>query len=64
MKELALFEERAIYNGLGNSIKGLKAYVKEEILFGDNPTAIMEAITKGLIKLRKAYETRTFNPSS
>lgn len=56
MKSLALFEENAIYNGLGDSIKGLDEYVEDEIAFGDNPTEIMESIIKGLIELRKAFE--------
>ncbi|NLY46584.1 MAG: bacteriocin family protein [Tissierella sp.] len=61
MKNLALFEEEAIYNGLKNSnIKGLKDYSKEEISFGKGPTEIMEAITKGLIQLKKSYEQGPF----
>lgn len=34
LKNLALFEENAIYNGLENSIKGLNDYVKDEIPLG------------------------------
>lgn len=60
MKELALFEENAIYNGLGASIKGLKSYAKEEIPFGNNPSDIVAAISKGLIELRKAFEAGPF----
>ena len=60
MKELALFEENAIYNGLENSIKGLKEYVEDEVPFGNNPMEIMASITKGLIQLRKVFEKGPF----
>ncbi len=56
MKELAFFEENAIYYGLEGTIKGLNEYVKDEIALGNSPNGIMEAITKGLIQLRRAYE--------
>ncbi len=57
MKDISLFEENVVYNGVKEvSVKGLKEYVKEEIPFGDNPTAILEAISKGLIQLKKAFE--------
>lgn len=57
MKEIALFEENVVYNGVKEvSVKGLKEYVKEEIPFGENPSAILEAISKGLIQLKKAFE--------
>lgn len=57
MKSIALFEENAIYNGLESAnIKGINNSVKlEKIQFGKDPTAIMEAITKGLVELRKSY---------
>ncbi|WP_353094737.1 family 1 encapsulin nanocompartment shell protein [Tissierella praeacuta] len=57
MKGIALFEENAIYNGLeSNSIKGIKNSVElQEISLGKEPTAIMEAIAKGLVELRKSY---------
>ena len=61
MKNLALFEEEAVYNGMKNSaIEGLSDYAKEEIPFGKEPSEIMEAITKGLIQLRKVYEQGPF----
>jgi uncharacterized linocin/CFP29 family protein len=57
MKELALFEENAIYNGLEKAmIKGIDSYSKLGISFGNDPTTIMEAITKGLIQLKKYFE--------
>ncbi len=61
MKQLALFEEEAIYNGLKNSnIKALRDYSQEEIAFGKEATEIMEAITRGIIQLRKSYEQGPF----
>lgn len=63
MEKIALFEENAIYNGLENaSIKGLKNSVEsDEISFGKNPTEIMEAITKGIIRLKEAYAEKPYN---
>lgn len=62
MKSIALFEENAIYNGLKSaSINGINDSVElQEIPFGKDPTAIMEAITKGLIELKKSYVERPF----
>ena len=62
MKKIALFEENAVYNGLDKaSINGInKSFKSETIEFGKNPTSIMEAITKGLIKLREVYEQGPF----
>lgn len=61
-KNIALFEENTIYNGLANAqIVGLNQSLEsEEIPFGKNPKAIMEAITKGIIKLREAYAYGSF----
>jgi len=57
-KEIALFEENAVYNGLADAnIKGLiESAEGDPIEFGNNPNAIMEAITEGLIRLREAYQ--------
>lgn len=57
MKKLALFEEEAVYNGLKNGgIIGLKDAVKTaEIDFGKNPTEIMDAITKGILQMKKLF---------
>lgn len=56
MKKIALFEEKAVYNGFEDSIiKGLKDYVSTAIPFGNDPTSIMESITKGLIQMKKAF---------
>ena len=49
MKELAIFEERAIYQALKDEL------VLEEIAFGKDAKGIMEAITKGLVELRKNF---------
>lgn len=56
-KEIALFEENAVYNGLKSSIiKGLEGSRQgEEIKFGETPKDIMEALTKGLIQIKNAY---------
>lgn len=63
MKKLALFEEEAVYNGLEKAIiHGLKnATENKEIPFGKEPTEIMEAISKGLVELRKAYAEGPFD---
>lgn len=57
MKKLALFEEEAVYNGLKNGgIIGLKDAVKTaEIDFGKTPTEIMDAITKGILQMKKLF---------
>lgn len=57
MKDIALFEENAIYNGLEKaSIKGIKnSFEGQEIEFGNDPNSIMESITKGLVQLRKVF---------
>lgn len=57
MKNLALFEENAIYNSLEKGmIKGIDKYANSAIPFGNDPNSIMEAITKGMIQLKKYYE--------
>jgi uncharacterized linocin/CFP29 family protein len=61
MKEIALLEEKAIYNGLEKAmIKGIDQHAKVTIPFGNDPTSIMEAITKGIIQLRKSFEPGPF----
>lgn len=57
IKKIALFEENAIYNGLEKAIiVGINKSLENEVIpFGNNSKAIMESITKGLIKLREAY---------
>lgn len=57
MKKLALFEEEAVYNGLRNGgIIGLKDAVETaEIDFGKTPTEIMDAITKGILQMKKLF---------
>ena len=63
METIGLFEENAIYNGLDKAaIVGLNNSIKSEpIPFGNEPTAMMEAITKGLIRLRKVYQQGPFS---
>lgn len=62
MEKIALFEENAIYNGLENAlIKGLKNSVEsEEIQFGKDPNEIMNVLTEGIIKLKKAYAEKPY----
>ncbi|WFA08263.1 family 1 encapsulin nanocompartment shell protein [Tissierella sp. Yu-01] len=61
LKEIALLEENAIYNGLEKAmIKGIDQYSKVTIPFGNDPTSIMEGITKAIIQLKKDYESGPF----
>lgn len=57
IKEIALFEDNSIYNGLDSAIiKGIEnSREGEEIEFGHGPKEIMEAITEGVIRLKEAY---------
>ena len=56
MKNIALFEENAVYNGFDPTmIKGLKNHVTSCIPFGNDATTIMEAITNGLIQMKKSF---------
>ena len=54
-REIALFEENAVYNGLDNAIiDGLKDFVEEELEFGQDSKGMMGTLTKAVIKLRQA----------
>lgn len=57
MEKTALFEEKAIFDGLDKAImKGLDGEKSQSTLeLGSNPKEIMDALTQGIIKLRKAY---------
>ena len=63
IKEIALFEEDAIYNGLENAIiDGINNSMElDPIDFGKDANSIMEAITKGLIELRKNFAQKPFS---
>lgn len=63
VKEIALFEENAIYNGLEEAlIKGIDNEVQiDPIALGNDPTSMMEAITKGLITLKENFQTGPFS---
>ena len=63
MKEIALFEEDAIYNGLENAIiDGINNSMElDPIDFGKDANSIMESITKGLIELRKNFAQKPFS---
>lgn len=62
LESLALFEENAIYNSLDEAIvHGIDESIESSpIDFGNNPTEIMEAISKGIMQLRKAYVQEPF----
>lgn len=57
VKQIALFEDNAIYNGLEHAIiQGLNdAFESEEIAFGANAKSIMKGITDGLVELKKSF---------
>ena len=57
MKKIALFEDKAIFEGLDKAIiEGLDSEkCHSPIAFGDTAKAIMDAITEGIIKLRQSY---------
>jgi uncharacterized linocin/CFP29 family protein len=56
LKELAMIEENAVYNGLENAcIKGLAQFGDKDIKFGDSSKEIMDAILNGVLKLRENY---------
>lgn len=63
MREIALFEENAIYNGLEKAyIEGIdQAFELEAAPFGKDAKSIMEAITKGLIELRRNFLQKPFS---
>lgn len=56
-KELARFEERAVFCGIDDAIiHGIEEAAEgEAIQFGNNPKEILEAITQGVIKLKDAF---------
>ena len=62
MKEIALFEERAIFNGLDKAmIEGLDAEKSEKSLyFGSDEKDIIESITAGVLKLTEAYVKKPY----
>lgn len=61
IRSIALFEENAVYNGMENTIiKGLSQCTKSTIPFGNDPTSIMEAITLGLIQLKKSFAQKPY----
>lgn len=63
MRKIALFEENAIFNGLESAvIDGINNSMElEAINFGNDAKAIMEAITKGLVELRKNFAQKPFS---
>jgi uncharacterized linocin/CFP29 family protein len=56
-KEIARFEEKAIFNGIESTIiEGIDEVVSgDAIEFGDNPKDILGALTEGVIKLKNAF---------
>lgn len=63
VKSLALFEEEAVFNGLEEGgIRGLAhCFEGKEIAFGADANAIMEALSKGMVELKKAYQKGPFD---
>ena len=59
-QKIALFEENAVYNGLEEgSIKGIvNWWSHEDINFGNDAESIMDGISKAVIKLRQAFQTK------
>lgn len=57
VKEVALFEDNAIYNGLEDAmIKGIEGSREGETIdLGKDSKEIMEAVTEGVIRLQEAY---------
>ncbi len=56
VKKAALFEERAIYEGLSDyGISGLTKAVSEELPFGTDEAGIRRCIAEGILKLRQTY---------
>ncbi|MBE6082496.1 MULTISPECIES: family 1 encapsulin nanocompartment shell protein [Tissierellales] len=62
VKNIALFEDRAVYSGLEeDSIVGLiKSSQNPTIPFGESSEGIMDGIAKGLITLREKFEEGPF----
>lgn len=63
MKEIALFEEKAIFKGLDSAgILGLdEVKTTKDIPFGKNPTDMLNAIVDGSVELRKAFVEAPFS---
>lgn len=61
-KQIALFEDNAVYNGLEKArIKGLiESAETAEIEFGNDANSMLDSILKGLVKLRKVYQEGPF----
>lgn len=58
VRKAAIFEEKAIYEGLSDgNIKGLLELTESYEKLGDTADTIKESIAKAILKLRKAYFT-------
>ena len=62
MKKIALFEERAIFDGLDKAmIQGLGEEMSENSLyFGSDEKDIIESVTAGVLKLTEAYVKKPY----
>lgn len=62
-KRLALFEEDVIFNGLEEGgIRGLDpSFEGEEFFLGNDSSAILGALSRGVVELRKAYQKGPFD---
>lgn len=55
-KEIARFEEKAVFNGIESTImEGIDEVVEGAIELGEDPKAMLGALTQGVIKLRGAF---------
>lgn len=63
MRDIALFEDDAIFNGFEKAlVQGIdEAMELEAIEFGKDAKTIMEAITKGLVELRKNFAQKPYS---
>lgn len=56
LQELALLEDKAVFNGLESAgIKGLAAFGEASIPFGNTAEEIMDSVLTGVLKLRENY---------
>lgn len=61
VKDLALFEENAVYNGYKTgSIEGLKEVAKTTLEFGEDGDAILNNLSEALLVLKNAYVKKPF----
>lgn len=61
LKELAMVEEHAVYNGMEKAgIKGLDQF-GQEMAFGNSSKEIMDSVVKGVLELQENYSAGSFS---